>query len=247
MIVSDKHRFILTLPQKCASGTLQLRLAEARDLEPYGGRDWHCKELRRTFSKHIAVRHIVRLRDFKKRRDYFRACFVRNPYDRIYSWFRWIGVSYEKRVNSGRVDKAREKVERGEDPDGVYENFLSGTSRIKADLEGCQGDFNRYLELPTRKFELNSAFTHHKRKLWVDFIGRVESFEEDYESFCRRVDVEIGSRQNDAKSGNPDMLPKPIPETLEEHRYLKHYQRSSIDLVNEMMAQDFELLGYRVM
>lgn len=31
MIVSDRYRLIVTLPQKCATGTLQLRLSNVRD------------------------------------------------------------------------------------------------------------------------------------------------------------------------------------------------------------------------
>mgnify|MGYP007000463523 CR=1 len=50
---------------------------------------------------------------------------------------------------------------------------------------------------------------------------------------------------NDAKSFNASQLPNRIPRTIEDHKYLSRFSDESIKIVNEIMKDDFELLGYK--
>lgn len=249
MILSDSHRFIVTLPQKCASGTLQVRLASVRDVEPYAqNKPCYSHELEKILSKHIAIEDIVKLRDFKRRKRYFRASFVRNPYDRVYSWFEWFKLTYKQRMASGgRVDLSKLKIERNEDPDGVEANFLKNTEWMGRALEYSEGDFNLFLRGNQNRYSCASDFTHHWGKPWVNFIGRVEVFEASFAEFCEKVGFDAGQCHgvNDQKSYNAVQLPRAIPISVEDYKYLNHYSEESVYIVNQILKNDFALLGYQ--
>ena len=246
MIVSDKYKLILTLPQKCATGTLQLRLSEVRDLEPYAqGGAWYCRELDKLVSKHMKVEDIVKLKDFKRRRKFYRACFVRNPYDRVYSWFEWFSFSYKQRVECGKLDFAKHQLASNKDIDGVHLAFVRNSEWMGRALEKCKGNFNDFLRLNQNRYSLASSFTHYKGKKWVDFLGRVETFEDDFEDFCELCELDVNLFDNDDKSFNASQLPSRIPQTIEDHKYLSRYSEESIKIVNDIMKDDFKLLGYK--
>lgn len=246
MIVSDKKKLIITLPQKCATGTLQLRLSELRDLEPYAqAAGWYCRELNKIVYKHMEVEDIVKLKDFKRRRKFSRACFVRNPYDRIYSWFGWFHFTYNKRVESGKLDFAKHQLASNNDADGVHLEFVQHSEWIKQTLEKCGGDFNEFLRVNQDCYSLASNFTHYKGKMWVNFLGRVETFESDFKDLCDFYKLDVNLFDNDDKSSNTSELSHRIPQTKEGHKYLSRYSEKSIKIVNDIMEDDFELLGYK--
>lgn len=246
MIVSDRYKLIVTLPQKCATGTLQLRLSEVRDLEPYaqvGG--WYCREIGKLLYKHMIVDDIVKLNDYKLRRNFFRACFVRNPYDRVYSWFQWFHFASKERVESGKLDFAKRQLASNNDARGVHLAFVRNFEWMEQALAKSDGDFNEFVRVNQHCYSLASNFTHHRGKMWVHFLGRVETFEDDFENFCELCKLDINLFDNDAKSFNASQLPNRIPRTIEDHKYLSRFSDESIKIVNEIMKDDFELLGYK--
>jgi hypothetical protein len=73
----------------------------------------------------------------------------------------------------------------------------------------------------------------------VDFIGKVENFEDDFEALCARLDVPK------PEAVNVNVYNDKIPDSLEGRpRYVDRMNRRSIDKVNELFARDFELFGY---
>ena len=81
--------------------------------------------------------------------------------------------------------------------------------------------------------------------MWVHFLGRVETFENDFEDFCELCKLDINTFDNDGKSFNTSQLPNRIPKTIADHKHLSRYSDESIKIVNEIMKDDFELLGYK--
>lgn len=79
----------------------------------------------------------------------------------------------------------------------------------------------------------------------MDFVGRVENFEEDFQALCQKIGYTVASTENrnvsDAKKG-------PVQElgTLGS-TYLKFYDAQSVRIVNEAHHDDFERLGYEQM
>lgn len=107
MLISESHRFIFVHVQKTA-GTSLARLLEPVALQPDGGRlnrmasDLNLRHWRHTwFRKHAPLRRARQRLPEAFYRDSFKFAFVRNPWDRLVSWYSYI----QSRPEHHRHDK----------------------------------------------------------------------------------------------------------------------------------------------
>src|SRR5579871_6410130 len=84
VLISHKKKFILFAPWKTASQTLRLRLGKY-DESPYSPFFNFNPTLNRVVHGHLTCSDFLALPEAKLK--YFKATFVRNPYDRVYSGF----------------------------------------------------------------------------------------------------------------------------------------------------------------
>ena len=116
-----------------------------------------------------------------------------------------------------------------------------------AQLAAGDFDFDKWLAL-IREHQIyevgrNSSFPLHPAHYWtgiyrqqdVDFVGKVESFEPDFNVFCKQINIISGERKN---TNVTDKL-------LETHyRYASRMSAASISKINRLFELDFELFGY---
>ncbi len=249
MLISDRHRFILFLPQKCATTTLQTRFRSLHQGPVVGAGGYFEPRLGRILSKHVTQVEVESGGLLEGRDGYLKAAFARNPYDRVYSWFRWFQrVSVERYQPGGEMDRARALIEAGEDSDGCKAGFIRRTEWMREELGKADGDVNAFYRANPDAFSRVSDFTHMRGRQVVDWIGYVERFEADFDEFCRRVGL---SPQDKADGNRADPQPrarciaKPLEMTPGEHDYLEHFDRATLRCINSDFAADFSLLGYR--
>ena len=147
--------------------------------------------------------------------NYYTFCIVRNPFDRLVSWF-----SYHK-FNVGK--KSDKKLNR------YYKN-----STFKEWIKnGCVLPNSWTMEKD--KYNPNPLHQH----LWVcdkdnninvDFVGRYETLKEDYETIKSNIEIK-----------NP--LPKINISNHKD--YKKYYDSETIDIVNENFKTDLTLFNYK--
>ncbi len=249
MLISTSHQFILFLPQKCAASTLSQRLAPYRSNLACDGAGYFEPRLGRVLSNHVSQRDAHAAGYLDGCGNYFKAAFVRNPYDRVYSWFRWFQrVSVDRYEPDGQIDQAKAVIAAGEDTDGRKAAFIKRTEWMRESIASANGDVNRFYAAHSNQYSLASTFTHHEGRQAVDWIGHVECFERDFDVFCERAGIEVESRIDANRS---DVEPAerciqhPLEMSSEEHEYLERFNRSSIRRINRNFAEDFKLLGYR--
>ncbi|MGJ8653718.1 MAG: sulfotransferase family 2 domain-containing protein [Opitutaceae bacterium] len=238
MLISDSHKLILLLPQKCASETLQFRLNDIHDVTEFGKGMTYDPNTKKYYSKHIVLRKARKLEAYKKRPKHFKACFVRHPYSRAYSWFNWIVSITQTRIDNGFENRCLENIQRGVE----VEINQRKINRFKKDIqliEDTEADFNTFIAQNPNRFRPASAFTHHRNKQLVHFIGRVESFEYDYSKLCQAIG--FTDSPTDSKKRTPlNEVDRAHSDVL----YLNHYNEKSIHLINKAFSDDFKLLGY---
>lgn len=238
MLISDSHKLILLLPQKCASETLQFRLKDIHDVTDFGKGITYDPASKKYYSKHIILKKARKLEAFKTRSKHLKACFVRHPYSRAYSWFNWIVSFTQTRIDSNFEARRLKKIQRGENVE-VNQRKIERFKKDRQLIEETKSDFNTFVAQNPNRFRPASAFTHFRNKQLVQFIGRVETFEDDYSKLCQAIDF-TGSPTDSKKRTLSSDVDRPQNDVL----YLNHYSEESIHLINKAFADDFKLLGY---
>ncbi|MEK7168070.1 MAG: sulfotransferase family 2 domain-containing protein [Patescibacteria group bacterium] len=98
---------------------------------------------------------------------YFKFSFVRNPFDRLVSEYSW----------------RLEKLKKNKIPNISFSEFLDQYL-----LPAINGDNTDTL---SDHFKLQTEFLFNQDALLVDFVGRLENFNEDFKTICQKIGVKI--------------------------------------------------------
>lgn len=147
--------------------------------------------------------------------SYYRFSFVRNPYARLVS-------AYEYLKRGGHPAWPKNRIF-GNEVIGAYENFQSFV------MEWLRPEKTQW---PLPHFYPQTHFLLLDDQLAVDFLGHVETIEEDFAAVCRHLD-------EDADLPTMNTTPVDCPP-------LKAYYDSDavIQRVQEVYQSDFERFGY---
>lgn len=237
MVISHKKKFVMYLPWKTASQTIELRL-RAFNESPYDLFFYFNPFLNRVVHQHITCCEFMNFPESKL--NYFSASFVRNPYDRVYSGFRQLqkDIQYQP-LGSYPAPWIKNHVMKQ-----LTENF--------AQLCLSQFNFDNWLEQIGEEqiFEIgrNTNFPLHPSYYWthidgkqvVDWIGHVENFETDFQEFTLRVNLGEVPKLNT----NIIELKDGAPYNPYGYRYVDRMSKQSIDKINNLFEKDFSLFDY---
>lgn len=247
MLIYDTHRTILMLPEKCGTSTLQSRLGKLQRLEKFGFGINYNSDIDAYITKHITLKNALKTPEFNARKDYFKACFIRNPYDRVYSWFKWLERKHDNDLAENNIEKWEEAIRKdGAASDPSIPVKYKVATRLAKLINETGRDFNRFVIAAPKQYRRTSTYTHLKKICVMDFIGYVETFETDFVHLCEAIGFEDynASNKNYLKI-QTSAVSNPLDMTIEEHSYLKHYNRKAIGAVNKRLADDFKLHGFR--
>jgi len=228
------------LPQKCATTTLQTRFAEIKTVKDLGSRMHYNQSLQKNLGKHVELKDAFMIKEFISRENYLKACFIRNPYDRAYSWFKWIISNSTKEVQACERNEAVRNIQPHQTQQ--YEKVARSIFQRRDLLEKINYSFPLYLKEKSKRFIPISNFTHVGRKCIMDFIGRVESFEQDFDSLCQKIDYSPRRKIN-VNVLNTETLQH--EDSIKNPRSIDHYDERSIKTINTVFAKDFRNFNYK--
>lgn len=236
MIVSHSKKFVLLSPWKTASQTTRARLAVFQE-SPYDDFFHFNPCLNRVVHQHLVCADFRCLPEAG--RGYRTASFIRNPYDRAYSGFLQVQRDVENHpLRSYPAPWIKELVVRQ-----IEEN--------RQQLKKARYDFDAWIGLlredQVRNVGRNSSlplhpacyWTHLGREPFVDFVGRVERFEEDFQRLVSWLGLETDRITTD--NCNESHFDGLGPHGF---RHVQRMNRRSIDKINALFSDDFDLFGY---
>lgn len=232
MIVSDKKKFIMFCPPKTGSTTLTHRLLayDSRDNFYYQPR-WNEEKFKLEELKHLTYGEFLAYEDSKLLDRYFSFCFVRNPYDRLYSGF-LMRCHHIKNVRHPRLPENKE--------------YLNKLCRyLEKQLFGFNASLELLCQLEDVGFLRLTDYTHHEGCQVLDFVGYNERYEEDYQTVCDNLDVVGEATPNKVVRKNPMPPCNPCDMQRTDYKYIDKYERRTIAFVNDRYAQEFDAFGYR--
>lgn len=160
--------------------------------------------------------------------SFFVFSFVRNPYSRIYSHWKFLRDSYRRRhsLHLSNFSTHYELLYSLEE----FSSFVDCVFRHRREHDlGVRSEKHVYL-----------GYVFAPQIFWFDynldllnFLGRFEKLEEDFKVLCNMLNVDTClSCKNYTSSDN---------------EYIRHFNSSTADKVNKMFSVDFDVLGYSFM
>jgi hypothetical protein len=235
MIFSRKNSFVMLLPWKTASSTAYTRLNPFNE-SPYDRFYDFNPYLQRITHQHLCYSDYLLLPESKL--GYRTGAFVRNPYDRVYSGF----VQIQRDIQTQPTQQFAKPW--------VKEQVMRQLSENFAQLAAADFDFNKWVasiaDYQVHEIGKNTSFPLHPCHYWtgqggenlLDFIGRTETFEPDFETFCKSVGLSGLDRVN-------VNVTTTIQSSLKYPRYLEHMSSATISKINTLFSEDFDLFGYK--
>jgi hypothetical protein len=176
----------------------------------------------------------------ESREGLFTGAFVRNPYDRVYSGF----LQLQRDV--------REQPSAPFPRPWIKAMVMRQLADNYAQLAAGNFDFDNWFSL-VEEYQIyeaghNSSFPLYPSHYWtgvdrrrnVDFVGKTENFEPDFDAFCQEIGLRPPrERANANVSGlvsDSQMMGRP--------RYAHLMKAASISKINTLFDADFELFGY---
>ncbi len=237
MIISHRKKFVVLAPWKTASTTTRARLGLYCE-SPYSVFYDFNSYLNRVVHQHMTYADFAALPE--SRLGYFSAAFVRNPYDRVYSAFRQV----QKDIQSQPKAPFPQPWIRTLVMKQLAENFAAvcaagydfdGWFRLIDDHQVLEAGRNTSLPLHPAHY-----WTHMNGKQAVDFVGKVERFEDDFQTLCDRLGIESVSAVNQ----NVDVDPTEAQRDKRGYKSISLMSPASIARINELFLADFEFFGY---
>lgn len=226
----------MLLPWKTASSTLYVRL-EPLNESPYERFYDYNPYLQRVVHQHLCYTDFCMLPESKA--EYRVGAFVRNPYDRVYSGFVQLQRDIQTQPNQSFAKP------------WVRELVMRQLTENSAQLAAADFEFNKWV-MSISDYQIydigrNSSFPLHPAHYWtgtssepiIDFVGKVENFEWDFEAFCSLVGISVGERINDNVTTS-----LPASSNSARPRYLERMTDATITKINALFRDDFDLFGY---
>ena len=234
MLCLKAHSLDILLPWKCASQTVRTRLLPYAQ-EPYKQLFYFNPVLQKLRNQHHTYADYLLLPQSKQGHQV--ATFVRNPYDRVVSGFMQLCRDATVIPQLPFEDPAMKFF--------VLDQVAQNTQdiiRAGYNLNVWFLNLSPYKMLDTSSvtFLLQPAHAWtHVGDQKIDFIGKVENFEVDFEILKSRYGIGSTSlesvNQSDLKATAMSAAP---------YRYAKRLHSKTIARINDIFSRDFELFGY---
>jgi hypothetical protein len=151
-------------------------------------------------------------------RDCYTFAFVRNPWDRLVSWWSMIGVVRSMYRMGDTLNAFQRYVL---DNANNFEEFLTRCGEEISDSDGRKGIFRNQIEY----------LCDENGEVIVDFIGRYGRLQLDMDYVANRIGL--------------DRFILPHLNRSQHKRYPEYYTSELVELVSERFRKDLDAFGYR--
>lgn len=224
MIISHKHKFIFIATPKCASTTIEAALAPLHQInanqfddnpDSFYHRQWH-----------IAPKNLkTHFKEMNWNWDkYFKFAFVRNPWDRLVSNFKYQKKLVYSTDKHGKFFRADGEISNLtiQAKQSIYEEFKKNTK---------ENNFKLWLSRDRGVGPCFDFLSDKGGNLMMNFVGKVENLQEDFDTICDKIGI-----------------PKqqlPHANKTKHKYYTEYYDDETRAIIAEKYAKDIEHFGYK--
>ena len=209
MPISDQYQCIFVHIPKCAGTSIEFVLGMHGEntevgIKPFDSNNYDGGNLFGKIQQHYTVSQIKAVIDCNRFNCYYKFSFTRNPWDRLVSFVAWRGAKWAR-------EEALQNTEFRPFVLDMHKRWKRGESLGRLEPQV-------------------SYLTDPNGRLLVDFLGKVECIERDWDT----VRASLGQ-------GLPD-LPERMRST--HAHYSSYYDNELRDICSEIYAEDVNQFGY---
>ena len=236
MIISTTHKFIFIHIMKAAGTSATMDLSKHLDWRDLvlGGTPLG-EEINQSYMRHLRIGKHSRAVDVIKFvgeetwRDYFTFSFVRHPFHRTVSLYKYLDRYITKRRQGGLKQRALVRMGKFESGD-----WLSQLPEAKAFVKS--DSFSRFIRLAHDMGGLGLQpqldwLIDAQGEVAVDFVGKVENLTVDFASVL-------------GKLGFPPVAPSAENQTLSQSDWRAYAKDDDLDFLAKIFERDFEAFSY---
>lgn len=214
MLLNRNHKFLFIHIQRTGGSSLRKVLTEAfSDTESFLGSHDHAV---------CAKPHLG-----SSWSNYYKIAFVRNPWERIFSWYTMI-----TQTQQGNIATWYKKDVLGEKPrNRLWEYVFNHSTNFEEFLLNCTDVIDDVDGRKSFAYNQLDYLTDEQGNLLVDFIGRHENYTQDAHILFQHLG--LGQIQ----------LPHVWPS--KHHHYSQYYTEKTANLVAKRFAKDIAFFGYQ--
>jgi chondroitin 4-sulfotransferase 11 len=168
--------------------------------------------------KHFLARELREIHGRQVWDSCFKFAFVRNPWDRLVSWW-------------SLIDNARAYIDPANPPNKFFGYVLARAGSFGEFIARCTDEI---VDSDGRKHIFRNQIDYlvdDEDSVIVDFIGRFERLQEDFDEVSRRL------------GRAPAELPR--LNASEHAAYIDYYTSATAETIGKLYARDIEAFGYR--
>ena len=232
MIISHKHKFIFVRPRKTAGTTMQNVLSQicGEDDIITSGYNKGNRNIDKSCwdgHPHPHLWDIKQLVGEEIWNDYYKFTFVRNPFDITVSRFFW---NIKGKGQQG-YDTTKDDFKRW------FSNYTSAAIFHNAEYYPANLAYPFLIDLNCVSRDYTPLYSSGvlNREIDLDFVGRFESLESDFEYVCEKIGIEK-LKLKDSNSKTKTRKNK--------INYKEWYDDKMINTMNTCFEKDLDLLGY---
>lgn len=212
MYVSDKHRFVFVHIQKTGGMSFESLLSQhISDLRIVGGRHEHLSRV---------PTNLLNSWD-----DYFKFCFVRNPWDRLVSWYSMIHREYQRAPRWRRILKRKPlRME-------IWNLALPYINDFDRFVAECTDEVMDGDHLKSFAYNQFDYIQGADGDCGVDFVGKFENMREDASHVLQRIGI--------------DNVELPHKNRSQHAHYTSYYNSTSRMIIEQRFKADIDHFGYQ--
>jgi len=231
MPVSHKHKTIFVHIPKCGGTSIETAL-KINGLDNKGGEKPSENILfgveNNKALHHLTASEIKQKIGEEKFNNYFKFTFVRNPYDKMISEYFW-----KLRIGFANLPAGRQvtnliqiyqyyKLTHGKINQKEFEKFVINYAKPRV--------LGHVTDLHSDHFLPQSNFIYKDNKILVDFVGRFENLENDWQRISQKIGLKIKL---------------PHANKTQHRDYKKYYTEETKKIVKELYQKDLENFNYQ--
>lgn len=229
MLISAEKKFIFIHIQKTAGSSLaRLLKSQAPDIRPFLGQHDHAL---------WAKRHLG-----SEWQKYYKFAFVRNPWDRLVSWYQMIRqdgrllpwykrLPYEMIRHNGKVFLSSQRLLQRKHYKPLWQYVLRNSTNFDEFLLNCTDIIDDVDGKRSFMYNQLDYIANEDGDIIVDFVGKFENLERDTNTVLEALRLES----------------RPLPHVNKSHHrhYSEYYTEETKNLVAKRYSRDVQVFGYQ--